>query len=45
MIKVNPEEINQDDPLDIGLDVYELMKFKGSNPGNMYEPETTCKKG
>lgn len=31
VIKVNPEEINQDDPLDIGLDVYELMKFKGSN--------------
>lgn len=30
-IRVNQEEINEDDPLDIGMDVYELVKFRGSN--------------
>ena len=31
VIKVNEDEINFDDPLDIGIDIYELVKFKGSN--------------
>ena len=30
-IKVNEEEIDHNDPLDIGIDIYELKKFKGSN--------------
>ncbi|RUM49190.1 MAG: DNA-directed RNA polymerase subunit beta [Hydrogenothermus sp.] len=31
VIKVNKEEIDTNDPLDIGIDVYKLKKFKGSN--------------
>ncbi|MFN4305785.1 DNA-directed RNA polymerase subunit beta [Sulfurihydrogenibium azorense] len=30
-IKVNEDEIDPHDPLDIGMDIYELKKFKGSN--------------
>ncbi|WP_028949794.1 DNA-directed RNA polymerase subunit beta [Sulfurihydrogenibium subterraneum] len=30
-IKVNENEIDPYDPLDIGMDIYELKKFKGSN--------------
>jgi len=31
IVKVNKEEINENDPLDIGIDIYKLKKFKGSN--------------
>ncbi|ACO03861.1 DNA-directed RNA polymerase, beta subunit [Persephonella marina EX-H1] len=45
VIKVNPEEINQDDPLDIGLDVYELMKFKGSNQATCMNQRPLVRRG
>ncbi len=45
VIAVNPEEINEDDPLDIGLDVYELMKFKGSNQATCMNQRPLVKRG
>ncbi|MBK3332399.1 DNA-directed RNA polymerase subunit beta [Persephonella atlantica] len=45
VIKVNPEEINTDDPLDIGLDIYELMKFKGSNQATCMNQRPLVRKG
>ena len=45
VIAVNPEEINEDDPLDIGLDVYELMKFKGSNQATCMNQRPLVRRG
>jgi len=45
VIKVNPDEINLDDPLDIGLDIYELQKFKGSNQSTCMNQRPLVRKG
>ncbi|EDP72943.1 RNA polymerase beta subunit, partial [Hydrogenivirga sp. 128-5-R1-1] len=45
VIKVNKEEINENDPLDIGIDVYKLKKFKGSNQATCINQRPLVKKG
>lgn len=44
-IKVNEEEINENDPLDIGMDVYELVKFRGSNQSTCMNQRPIVKVG
>lgn len=44
-IKVNEEEINENDPLDIGMDVYELIKFRGSNQSTCMNQRPIVKVG
>jgi len=45
VISVNSDEINEDDPLDIGLDVYELQKFKGSNQSTCINQRPLVRRG
>ena len=45
VIAVNQDEINPHDPLDIGLDVYELAKFKGSNQATCINQRPLVRKG
>lgn len=44
-IKVNEDEINPNDPLDIGMDIYELVKFKGSNQATCMNQRPIVKVG
>ncbi|MGB9765959.1 MAG: DNA-directed RNA polymerase subunit beta [Sulfurihydrogenibium sp.] len=44
-IKVNGDEINPHDPLDIGLDIYELKKFRGSNQSTCINQRPLVKVG
>lgn len=45
VIKVNEDEINPHDPLDIGMDIYELKKFRGSNQATCMNQRPLVKKG
>ena len=45
VISVNQDEINPNDPLDIGLDVYELAKFKGSNQATCINQRPLVRRG
>ncbi len=45
VIKVNKEEINENDPLDIGIDIYKLKKFKGSNQATCINQRPLVRKG
>ena len=45
VISVNQDEINENDPLDIGLDVYELQKFKGSNQSTCINQRPLVRRG
>jgi len=45
VIKVNDDEINENDPLDIGMDIYTLKKFKGSNQATCMNQRPLVKKG
>ncbi len=45
VIAVNQDEINPNDPLDIGLDVYELAKFKGSNQATCINQRPLVRRG
>ncbi|MDO3651457.1 hypothetical protein Q3A91_31370, partial [Nocardia mangyaensis] len=44
-IKVNENEIDPHDPTDIGLDIYELKKFKGSNQATCINQRPLVKVG
>jgi DNA-directed RNA polymerase subunit beta len=45
VIKVNEDEINPHDPLDIGMDIYKLNKFKGSNQATCMNQRPLVRKG
>ncbi len=45
VIKVNEEEINENDPIDIGIDIYYLNKFKGSNQATCLNQRPIVKTG
>ncbi|RUM28147.1 MAG: DNA-directed RNA polymerase subunit beta, partial [Aquifex sp.] len=45
IIRVNPEEINLDDPLDIGIDIYELRKFQRTNQKTCINQRPIVRKG
>jgi DNA-directed RNA polymerase subunit beta len=45
VIKVNEDEINPHDPLDIGMDIYKLNKFKGSNQATCMNQRPLIRKG
>ena len=45
VIKVNKDEINENDPLDIGIDTYYLKKFKGSNQATCINQRPLVNKG
>jgi DNA-directed RNA polymerase subunit beta len=45
VIKVNEDEINPHDPLDIGMDIYKLNKFKGSNQATCINQRPLVRKG
>ncbi len=44
-VKVNNDEIDPNDPLDIGMDIYELKKFKGSNQATCINQRPLVKVG
>lgn len=45
VIKVNPEEINVKDPLDMGIDVYKLLKFAKTNQNTSINQRPIVYKG
>ncbi|NPB06966.1 MAG: DNA-directed RNA polymerase subunit beta [Aquificae bacterium] len=45
IVRVNPEEINLNDPLDIGIDIYELRKFQRTNQKTCVNQRPIVKKG
>ena len=45
IIRVNPEEINFNDPLDIGIDIYELRKFQRTNQKTCVNQRPIVRKG
>ncbi len=45
IIRVNPEEINLNDPLDIGIDIYELRKFQRTNQKTCVNQRPIVRKG
>ena len=45
IVKVNKDEIDENDPLDIGIDIYKLKKFKGSNQATCINQRPLVKKG
>ncbi|RMB00247.1 DNA-directed RNA polymerase subunit beta [Hydrogenothermus marinus] len=45
VIKVNQDEINENDPLDIGMDIYKLKKFRGSNQATCINQRPLVRKG
>ncbi len=45
VIRVNPEEINMNDPTDIGIDVYELKKFERTNQNTCINQRPLVVKG
>ena len=45
VIKVNEDEINENDPLDIGIDEYRLTKFKGSNQSTCINQRPLVRRG
>jgi DNA-directed RNA polymerase subunit beta len=45
VIKVSEDEINPHDPLDIGMDIYKLNKFKGSNQATCMNQRPLVRKG
>ncbi len=45
VIKVNPEEIDQRDPLDMGIDVYKLLKFIKTNQNTSVNQRPIVQKG
>ncbi len=45
IVRVNPEEINLSDPMDIGIDVYELRKFERTNQNTCINERPLVYKG
>ncbi len=45
VIRVNPEEIDPSDPLDFGIDIYELKKFQRTNQNTCVNQRPLVKKG
>jgi len=45
IVRVNPEEINMNDPTDIGIDVYELKKFERTNQNTCINQRPVVVKG
>jgi len=45
VIRVNPEEIDPEDPLDFGMDIYELKKFQRTNQNTCINQRPLVKKG
>lgn len=45
IIRVNPEEINLTDPMDIGIDIYELKKFERTNQNTCINQRPLVVKG
>mgnify|MGYP001627147249 CR=1 FL=1 len=45
VVRVNPEEINLNDPTDIGIDVYELKKFERTNQNTCVNQRPIVVKG
>ncbi len=45
VIRVNPEEIDQSDPLDFGIDVYDLKKFQRTNQNTCVNQRPLVRKG
>ncbi len=45
VIKVNEDEIDENDPLDIGIDEYKLTKFKGSNQSTCINQRPIVRRG
>ncbi len=45
VIRVNPEEINPSDPMDIGIDIYELRKFERTNQNTCINERPLVYKG
>ncbi len=45
IVRVNPEEVNDSDPLDFGLDIYELKKFGRTNQDTCVNQRPLVEKG
>jgi DNA-directed RNA polymerase subunit beta len=45
VIRVNPEEVDPGDPLDLGIDIYDLKKFQRTNQNTCVNQRPIVKKG
>ena len=45
VVRVNPEEIDPSDPLDFGIDIYELKKFQRTNQNTCVNQRPLVRKG